>query len=206
VRREEMNKEMGTARMFLDEDYVISDIDDDVFSSFVEPLGGLNRFPGGNFVSTYRWEDGVGPKEKRPRSAEPAWQSIETNQFGTNEFVDWSRLLQIVADVPYLDAAATIDDRTNITVFAINRSTDNVLPLRVELRGFESYRVEEHIVLAGEKAQDTNTESDPNHVLPHNNGNAKVDGALVSATLAKLSWNVIRLSKWNGSANAGVRA
>lgn len=51
----------------------------------------INRFPGGNYTSTFRWEDGIGPKEKRPRRAEVAWQSIEPNQFGINEFVDWSK-------------------------------------------------------------------------------------------------------------------
>ena len=50
------------------------------------------RYPGGNFVSGYNWLDGVGPKEKRPRVHERAWNSIETNQFGTNEFIEWCRL------------------------------------------------------------------------------------------------------------------
>ena len=49
------------------------------------------RYPGGNFVSGYRWLDGVGPKKDRPRILEKAWDSIETNQFGTNEFVAWCR-------------------------------------------------------------------------------------------------------------------
>jgi alpha-N-arabinofuranosidase len=47
------------------------------------------RYPGGNFVSGYNWEDGVGPKDQRPRRVELAWKSIETNQFGLNEFVRW---------------------------------------------------------------------------------------------------------------------
>jgi alpha-N-arabinofuranosidase len=51
----------------------------------------LVRYPGGNFVSAYRWEDGVGPKETRPTRAEPAWRALETNQFGTDEFVSWAR-------------------------------------------------------------------------------------------------------------------
>ncbi|KAJ7611881.1 glycoside hydrolase family 51 protein [Mycena polygramma] len=51
------------------------------------------RYPGGNFVSSYRWQDGVGPKELRPRRPELAWLSEESNQFGTDEFVDWCRLL-----------------------------------------------------------------------------------------------------------------
>jgi alpha-N-arabinofuranosidase len=51
------------------------------------------RYPGGNFVSGYHWLDGVGPKDQRPTVLERAWNSIETNQFGTNEFIDWCRLV-----------------------------------------------------------------------------------------------------------------
>src|SRR5215216_338402 len=49
------------------------------------------RYPGGNFVSNYDWEDGVGPKGERPRRLDLAWRAIEPNQFGTDEFVAWSR-------------------------------------------------------------------------------------------------------------------
>lgn len=49
------------------------------------------RYPGGNFVAGYRWEDGVGPVEKRPVRLDLAWKSIETNRFGTNEFVEWAK-------------------------------------------------------------------------------------------------------------------
>ena len=51
------------------------------------------RYPGGNFVSGYNWLDGVGPKANRPVVLERAWNSIETNQFGTNEFIDWCRIV-----------------------------------------------------------------------------------------------------------------
>ncbi len=47
------------------------------------------RYPGGNFVSGFNWEDSVGPKENRPRRLELAWRTIETNQFGMNEFMVW---------------------------------------------------------------------------------------------------------------------
>ena len=49
------------------------------------------RYPGGNVVSGYRWEDGVGPVEKRPRRLDPAWRSVETNEVGLNEFMRWAR-------------------------------------------------------------------------------------------------------------------
>ena len=49
------------------------------------------RYPGGNFVSGYKWEDGIGPKELRPKRVDLAWQVIESNQFGLNEFSDWAK-------------------------------------------------------------------------------------------------------------------
>ncbi len=49
------------------------------------------RYPGGNFLSGYNWEDGVGPRDQRPVRRDLAWFSTETNQFGTNEFIDWCR-------------------------------------------------------------------------------------------------------------------
>ena len=49
------------------------------------------RYPGGNFVSGFHWEDSVGPKALRPARTDLAWRVIETNQFGLNEFADWSK-------------------------------------------------------------------------------------------------------------------
>lgn len=49
------------------------------------------RYPGGNFISGYNWEDTVGPKADRPARPELAWGVIETNEFGLNEFVDWAK-------------------------------------------------------------------------------------------------------------------
>ncbi|MDN4175034.1 alpha-N-arabinofuranosidase [Nocardioides sp. SOB77] len=49
------------------------------------------RYPGGNFVSGYRWEDGIGPLEDRPRRLDLAWRSWESNQVGVDEFVAWCR-------------------------------------------------------------------------------------------------------------------
>ena len=51
----------------------------------------LIRYPGGNFLSGYRWEDGVGPKEQRPVRLDLAWQALEPNEFGTDEFMDFCK-------------------------------------------------------------------------------------------------------------------
>ncbi|MCX7325951.1 MAG: alpha-N-arabinofuranosidase [Hyphomicrobiales bacterium] len=55
----------------------------------------IMRYPGGNFVSGYNWEDGVGPAEKRPVRLDLAWFTTEPNTFGTNEFVDWCKAASI---------------------------------------------------------------------------------------------------------------
>ncbi len=49
------------------------------------------RYPGGNFVSGYNWEDGIGDKSKRPRRTDLAWKTIETNQVGIDEFSKWAK-------------------------------------------------------------------------------------------------------------------
>jgi alpha-L-arabinofuranosidase len=59
------------------------------------------RYPGGNFVSGYKWTDGIGPREDRPRRLDYAWLSVETNEIGIDEFVDWCRKVdtQVMAAV-----------------------------------------------------------------------------------------------------------
>lgn len=49
------------------------------------------RYPGGNFLSGYNWEDGIGPKETRPKRLDLAWQSVETNQVGLHEYMQWAK-------------------------------------------------------------------------------------------------------------------
>ncbi|MBV8456463.1 MAG: alpha-N-arabinofuranosidase, partial [Acetobacteraceae bacterium] len=119
---------MPSARIVVDRDFVLSDLDRRVFGAFVEHMGRcvysgifehghpsadehgfrgdvmaltrelgptIIRYPGGNFLSGYDWEDGVGPREQRPRRRDLAWSSTETNQFGTNEFITWCRKAQV---------------------------------------------------------------------------------------------------------------
>ena len=50
------------------------------------------RYPGGNFVSGYDWLDGIGPRANRPAVLDKAWNTINSNQFGTDEFLAWCRL------------------------------------------------------------------------------------------------------------------
>ena len=59
----------------------------------------LLRWPGGNFVSGYHWEDGIGPKEKRPVRRDDAWGALESNRFGTDDFL---RYCERVGAEPYV--------------------------------------------------------------------------------------------------------
>jgi alpha-L-arabinofuranosidase len=68
----------------------------DVLALVHELAPTIVRYPGGNFVSGYNWEDGIGPVEKRPRRLDLAWLSTETNAFGTNEFIDWCRVAGVL--------------------------------------------------------------------------------------------------------------
>ena len=119
---------MTKARVVVDRDFVISQLDRRVFGTFVEHMGRcvyggiyepghptadehgfrgdvleltrelgptIVRYPGGNFLSGYDWEDGVGPNDKRPTRLDLAWGSTETNEFGTNEFMNWCRKAEV---------------------------------------------------------------------------------------------------------------
>ncbi|MBR2055062.1 MAG: alpha-N-arabinofuranosidase [Clostridia bacterium] len=115
---------MKQAKLILDKDYVISEIDKRLYGSFIEHLGRavytgiyqpghpaadklgfrrdvielvkqLNvpivRYPGGNFVSGFNWEDSIGPVADRPRRLDLAWKTTETNEVGLHEFCAWAK-------------------------------------------------------------------------------------------------------------------
>ena len=115
---------MRKAKLILDRDYVISDIDPRIYGSFIEHLGRavytgiyepghptadasgfrgdvlslvralrvpVVRYPGGNFVSGFNWEDSIGPKSERPRRLDLAWKTTETNEVGLHEFAEWAK-------------------------------------------------------------------------------------------------------------------
>lgn len=112
------------ARIKIDIDRKIGEIDKHLYGNFVEHLGrcvyggiyeegsplsddkgirldvleavkdlnvSITRYPGGNFVSNYHWQDGIGPKDQRPPRMELAWARLESNRFGTDEFADYAK-------------------------------------------------------------------------------------------------------------------
>jgi alpha-N-arabinofuranosidase len=75
------------------------------------------RYPGGNFLSGYYWEDGIGPKDQRPRRRNLAWKSIETNQFGTDEFLHFCRELNAEPMLAVNMGTGTIQDAANLVEY-----------------------------------------------------------------------------------------
>ncbi|OJJ94632.1 hypothetical protein ASPACDRAFT_1909013 [Aspergillus aculeatus ATCC 16872] len=71
----------------------------DVIECMKELKVPIMRYPGGNFTATYHWLDGVGPRDQRPKRVEAAWKGVETNHFGTDEFMKWC---EIIGAQPYL--------------------------------------------------------------------------------------------------------
>jgi alpha-L-arabinofuranosidase len=87
----------------------------------VRELGvSIVRYPGGNFVSGYDWEDGVGPRDQRPVRLDLAWRSIEPNLVGTDEFVTWARkagtepMLAVNMGTRGIDAARDLVEYCNL--------------------------------------------------------------------------------------------
>lgn len=114
------------ARIKIDTERVIGDIDPLIYGNFIEHLGRcidggvfdeksrlsdangfrrdvlgaakklnvtLLRWPGGNFSSNYNWRDGIGPRDQRPPRLEMAWGTVESNRFGTHEFLEYAEML-----------------------------------------------------------------------------------------------------------------
>jgi alpha-L-arabinofuranosidase len=71
------------------------------------------RWPGGNFVSGYHWEDGIGPKDERPCRMELAWGGVESNRFGTDEFIEYCRELDTEPYICINLGTGTLDEARN---------------------------------------------------------------------------------------------
>ncbi len=84
---------------------------------FIDLVKELNirsvRWPGGNFVSGYNWEDGIGPKDQRPAKRDLAWNQVETNQMGTDEYLQLCNLIGAENFLCINAGTGTLDDARN---------------------------------------------------------------------------------------------
>jgi alpha-L-arabinofuranosidase len=89
----------------------------DVLAALRELNFSIIRYPGGNFLSGYRWEDGIGPREKRPIRRDMAWHSLETNQFGTDEFMHFCQEVHALPMLGVNLGTGTIQDAANLVEY-----------------------------------------------------------------------------------------
>lgn len=94
------------------------------------------RYPGGNFVSGYNWEDGTGDKSLRPKRMELAWQSIETNEVGIDEFQKWAEEVGTELMMAVNLGTRGADDARNLVEYC-NADTPTYFAEKRRQNGFE---------------------------------------------------------------------
>ena len=103
------------------------------------------RWPGGNFVSGYHWEDGIGPKDQRPRRLELAWPTPggteESNQVGTDEFIQYCRDLDTEPYICVNLGTGTLDEARNWVEYCNGTTNTYYANLRRENGHPEPYNV-----------------------------------------------------------------
>ena len=97
--------------------------------------------------------------------------------------------------VPFIDAAAVLDDEGNVNVFCVNRDMAEDYELAVDLRSFGKMKIAEHILLHHDDVKAVNTETDPDRVSPVSGPGGTADGGRAVIRIPALSWNVIRFAK-----------
>ncbi|GAP06403.1 alpha-L-arabinofuranosidase [Anaerolinea thermolimosa] len=99
------------------------------------------RYPGGNFASGYHWMDGIGPKDKRPRARELAWQCIEPNQFGTDEFLGLARRMGWLPMITVNLGTGTPEEACNWVEYCNSPAGTRYADLRVANGSIDPYGV-----------------------------------------------------------------
>ena len=97
-------------------------------------------------------------------------------------------------DVPLIDAAASLDDMGNVTVFCVNRDLQEDFQLDIDLRAFHELKLQEHILLHHSDVKAVNTEEDPFRVVPVSGPGGCLENGRAKIRVPALSWNVIRFS------------
>ena len=99
------------------------------------------RYPGGNFVSGYRWEDGVGPAAERPRRLDLAWHSLETNAFGLDEFMRWTAAAGVEPILTVNLATRGVLEALDLLEYANHPSGTQLSDLRITHGAIEPYDI-----------------------------------------------------------------
>lgn len=215
------------ARIKIDAERKIGDIDSNIYGNFTEHLGRciyggiydpasrhadtdgfrtdvlaatrdlgvtVDRWPGGNFASGYHWTDGIGPKTDRPKRKDLAWGDIETNQVGTDEFLQWAKMANVQPYICVNLGTGTLDEARNWVEYCNAPQGLYYSDLRAKNGHPEPYNV----IYWG-----LGNEIDGPWQMGHKNAEDYSKFALEAAKLMKWSDNKIKLVA-SGSSNYGA--
>jgi len=101
----------------------------------------IYRWPGGNFVSGYRWKDGIGPRDRRPPRWERAWKAVEDNDFGIDDFIAFCRHLDAEPLVVVNTGLGSVDDAAALVQYANGDDNSHWGSRRARAGHREPYRV-----------------------------------------------------------------
>jgi alpha-N-arabinofuranosidase len=128
------------------------------------------------------------------------WPLMQASKFGRG-----TSLLPVVKSpvydgkkytgVPLVDAAATMDDDGNVTLFFVNKDMAEDIEMSVDLRDFGTFTKVEHSLLHHDDVKAFNTEENPDNVSPKSGKGGRLDNGRFDIVLPSLSWNVVRLMK-----------
>jgi len=99
------------------------------------------RYPGGNFVSGYNWEDGIGPKALRPKRLDLAWKTMETNAVGLHEFVTWAKETNIEINMAVNLGTRGVEAARNIVEYCNHPSGSYWSDLRIKNGAKEPFKI-----------------------------------------------------------------
>lgn len=114
----------------------------DVLAALRELDYRVMRYPGGNFLSGYHWLDGVGPRDKRPRRRDLAWQSIESNQFGADEFMAFCREINTKPMLGVNLGTGVIEEASSLVEYCNGQAGSKFSDMRVQNGHRAPYNVE----------------------------------------------------------------
>ena len=113
----------------------------DVLSLVKELRVPIIRYPGGNFVSNYYWEDGVGPVEQRPRRLDAAWRSTEPNWVGVDEFARWCKKVGSEVMMALNLGTRGVEDALNFLEYCNHPGGSKFSDLRISHGAKEPYKI-----------------------------------------------------------------
>lgn len=131
------------------------------------------------------------------RDAVSLMPAVDGPTFNTEQYaLSGSCQCHAYENVQAIEAAvAHNEEKGEVSIFLINRAVEDDIEITLDVRGFEGYKLAEHLEMYTDDLYAQNTYENPNAIVPVKNADTKMENGKITAVTRKLSWNVIRLVK-----------